>query len=89
MFLKTKELIFCRNRERREDRERSSNFSLRSTELGCSVFVRLITKVHLHDESYAWIPEVKDFAEDSHEKFRRSWVSCLRDFQKLRLRSKR
>ena len=42
---------------RRESREISSNFSLRSTELGCSVFVGLRTKVHLYDESYAWVPE--------------------------------
>ena len=42
---------------RRESREGSSNFSLRSTELGCSVFVEPRTKVHLRDETYAWVPE--------------------------------
>ena len=65
---------------RRESRERSSNFSLRSMELGCSIFVGLRTKVHLHDESYAWVRETKDFAEDSSKELRRSWVSGLQDF---------
>ena len=59
--------------KRRESRERNFNFSLRSTELSCSVFVEPRNKVHLHDESYAWVPKTKDFAE-------RSWVSNLRDF---------
>ena len=40
-----------------QSRERSSNFSLRSTELGCSVFVKPRTKVHLLDEDYAWVPK--------------------------------
>ena len=47
-------------------------------ELGWSVFVRLRTKVHLYHESYAWVPETKDFAKDSHEEFERSWVSVSR-----------
>ena len=62
---------------RRESRERSSNFSLRSMELGCSVFVGPRTKGHLCHESYAWVPKTKDFTEDSIEEYGRSWVSGL------------
>ena len=52
-------------------------------ELDCSVFIGLRTKVHLRDESYAWVLKTKDFAEDSREEFGRSWVSGLWDFRKL------
>ena len=62
-------LGFSRKRGR-ESRERSSNFYLRSTELGHSVFVEPRTKVHLCDENYTWVPETKDFAEDSSKEFR-------------------
>ena len=67
-------------RERRRERETieiSSNFSLRSTEPGCSVFVGPITKVHLLNEGYARVPKTRDFTEDSSEEFRKSKVSCL------------
>ena len=46
-------------------------------------------KVHLRDESYVWVPKTKDFVENSSEELGRSWVSSLRDFRKLLLRSKR
>ena len=73
--------LYTRERERgKESREISSNFFLQSTELDCSVFVGPRTKVHLCDESYAWVPKTKDFAEDSSEEFGRSWVSGLQDF---------
>ena len=74
---------------RRESTERSSNFSLLSTELGSSIFVDPRTKVHLRDESYAWVPKTMDFTKDSHEEFGRTWVLSLRDFRKLCLHSKR
>ena len=70
-----------RNHRENEGRERSSNFSPRSTEIDCSVFVGPRTKVNLHDESYAWVPETKDFTKDSSEELGRSWVSGLRDFR--------
>ena len=66
--------------KRRESGVRSSNFSLRSIELGYLVFVRPRTKVHLRDESSVWVPKTKDFVEDSSKEFGRSWVSSLRDF---------
>ena len=66
-----------RVRRRRESRERNSNLSLQSTELSCSVFIGPRTKVHLRDEGHAWVPKTKDFTEDSHEKFGRSWVLGL------------
>ena len=37
--------------------ERSSNFSLQSTEIGGSVFVGPRTKGHLLDKGYAWVPK--------------------------------
>ena len=74
-------LIYLVFHIREEERvERSSNFSLRSTELSCSVFIEPRTKVHLRDESYAWVLKTKDFVEDSSEEFGRSWVSSLREF---------
>ena len=53
-------------RERTEEREgeKTSNFSLRSTEVRWSVFVGPRTKVHRVDERYAWVFEKRDFAED-------------------------
>ena len=38
--------------DKKESEVRSSNFSLRSTEIGPSVFVRARDKVHLRDESF-------------------------------------
>ena len=65
-------------RERgRESIERNSNLSLQSTELGCLVFIRPRTKVHLRDESYVWVLETKDFIKDSSKEFGRLWVSGL------------
>ena len=40
-------------RKKKESGVRSSTFSLRSTEIGPSVFVEVRCKVHLHDESSA------------------------------------
>ena len=65
-------------REKRESGERSSNFSLRSTEIGGSVFVGLRTKDHLLDKGYVWVPKTQDFAKDSSEEFGKSRVSSLR-----------
>ena len=67
---------------RGEERERetieiSSNFYLRSTEPGCSIFVGPRTKVHLLNEGYAQVPKTRDFIEDSSEEFKKSKVSCL------------
>ena len=42
----------------------SSNFSLRSTEIGWSEFVGLRTKVNLLNEGYAWLPKTRYFAEE-------------------------
>ena len=45
----------CAGEEEPENsRERSSSFSLRSTEIEPTVFVEARGKVHLRDESYAW-----------------------------------
>ena len=41
--------------EMREGGERSSRFSLRSTEIGWSDLVGPRSKVHLLDEGYAWV----------------------------------
>ena len=63
--------------EKRERGERSSNFSLLSTEIGGSVFVGPRIKDHLLDEGCAWVPKTRDFAYDSSEEFGKSRVSGL------------
>ena len=50
------------------------NFSLRTTEIGWSEFIRLRTKVHLLDKSYAWVLKSWDFAEDLSKEFEKSKV---------------
>ena len=50
-----------KRKERRERGETSSNFSLRSTEIGGSVFVGPRTKDHLLDKGYVWVPKTRDF----------------------------
>ena len=42
-----------------------------------SEFVGPRTKVHLLDEGYAWVSEIRDFAEDSSEESRKSNFSGL------------
>ena len=69
-----------KNKEKKEKRERgkrSSNFSLRSTEIGGSVFVGPITIDHLLDKGYAWVSKTRDFIEDLSEEFGKSRVSGL------------
>ena len=63
--------------EKRERGERSSNFSLRSTEIDGLVFVRPRSKDCLFDKGYAWVPKTRDFVEDSSEEFGKSRVSGL------------
>ena len=70
-------LVGKKEEEKRERGERSSNFSLRSTEIGGSVFVRPKTKDHMLDKGYAWVPKTRDFVEDSSEEFGKSRVSGL------------
>ena len=48
-------------KEKKERGERSSNFSLRSIEIGGSVFVGPRTKDHLLDKGYEWVPKTRDF----------------------------
>ena len=64
-------------KEKRERGERSSNFSLRSMEIGGSVLIGLRTKDHLLDKGYACVPKTRDFIEDSSEEFRKSRVLGL------------
>ena len=49
--------------QKRGFRERSSNFSLRSTEIEPLVFIEARGKVSLHDESFAWVLESGFFAK--------------------------
>ena len=56
-----------REREERERKKRTLSFSLRSTEFRRSDFVEPKTKVHLIDEGYANVPEMRDFFEDPKE----------------------
>ena len=61
----------------REGEKKNTNFSLRSTEFCRSKLVEPGTKVHLLDESYAWVPKTQDFAKDSSGGFGKSKVSSL------------
>ena len=56
------------------EEESFQNFSLRSTEFRRSEFVGPRMKVHLLDESYAWVSKTWDFTEDSSEEFGKSMV---------------
>ena len=75
--------------EKRECRERSSNFSLRSTELEWSSRVGLRLKVGVLIEGNVWTPKPGVFVIDLSGKFGRLWVSSFRVFEKLLFRSKR
>ena len=52
-----------KKRKKKESGVRSSTFSLRSTEIGPSVFVGARGKVHLCDESFVYIQESGVFAK--------------------------
>ena len=67
--------------EKRERGERNSNFSLRSTEIGGSIFVGPRTKDHLLDKGYTCVPKTRDFFEDSSKYFGKSRVSGLGSVQ--------
>ena len=60
---------------RRKVRDRKSDFSLRSTELGWSSRVGPRLKVRVLGKSYAWISETPSFAKVSHERFMESKAS--------------
>ena len=62
---------------KRERGRESSNFSLRSKEIGWSEFIGPRAKVHLLDEGYAWVLKTRDFVEDSSEEFGKLKVSSL------------
>ena len=62
---------------KKKKKKKNSNFSLRSMEFCRSEFIRPITKVHLLDEGYVWVPKTRDFPEDSSEEFGKSKVSGL------------
>ena len=54
---------------RRKVKERNSDFSLRSIELGWSSLIEPRLKVGVLDEGYAWTPEPPSFAKVSHRRF--------------------
>ena len=56
-------------------RERSFNFSLRSTEIGWSSSDRPRFKVEVLNEGYAWIPKTPSFAKASCGRFGKSKAS--------------
>ena len=61
--------------EKKERGERGSSFSLRSTNIGLSVFFGPRTNVNHIDEGYAWIPESPGFAKVSRGRFGKSKAS--------------
>ena len=64
---------------RRKVRKRNSDFSLRSTELGWSSRVGVLSK------GYAWIPETPSFAKVSRRRFGESKASGSRSVHKTSL----
>ena len=60
---------------RRKVRERNSDFSLRSTELGWSSRVGPRLKVGILGEGYVWIPKTPSFAKVSRRRFGESKAS--------------
>ena len=74
---------------RRKVKERSSDLSLRSTELGWSSRVGPRLKVEVLIEGNAWTKKSRIFVEDLSGSFGKPWVLGLRDSKKFRLRSKR
>ena len=78
-----------KGREKRGYGEKSSDFSLRSTEFWWSSRIELRLKVGVLIEGNAWTPKPGVSVGDSNRKFGRLWVSSFRVFKKLRLRSKR
>ena len=77
IILEGGELIFPAGEKTLEREGESSNFSLRSTEIGWSEFVGPRMKAHLLDEGYAWVLKTRDFAEDLSKKFGKSKVLGL------------
>ena len=61
--------------EKRECRERSSNFSLRSTKIGWSSFNGPRFKVRVLGEGCVWIPETPSFAKVLRGRFGKSKAS--------------
>ena len=49
-------------------------FSLRSTEIGPTVFVGVSGKVHLRDESYAWAPKSRSFIKFQEVENFPTWI---------------
>ena len=56
------ETIVCGRRERKEKND-FFRFSLRSTEIGPTVFIGARGKVHPRIESYAWVPKSRSFVK--------------------------
>ena len=76
--------IFPAAAEMREEGERSSSFSLRSTEIGWSESVKPRFKVYLLDEGYAWVSTTCNFVEDfmfGEEKLEREAPPSLQDLR--------
>ena len=70
-------LLFEREREKKGEEVSFQKFSLRSLEIGWLEFIGPRTKVHLLNESYAWVPKSRDFFEDLSKEFVKSKVSGL------------
>ena len=70
-------------------KERNSTLSLRSTEIGPSVFIGARDKVHLLDESYTWAPKSRNFDTVPDSGFREvegfRFRKCPRDFLEILL----
>ena len=70
-------------REKRKRGERSSNFSLRYTKIGGSVFVKLRNKDHLLDKGYTRVPKFVGPRNKDHLLYKGyAWVSKTRGFAK-------
>ena len=70
-------LVMRVRKEKRGCRERSSNFSLRSTKIRWSSSDKPRFKVGVLDKGYTWIPETPSFAKVSRGRFGKSKASSL------------
>ena len=61
-------------KKKKEKRKKGFRFSLRSTEIDPSVFIRERGKVHLRDETFAYVRESRVFAKIQEVGVFPSWV---------------
>ena len=62
------------SRREREKGKRGFRFSLRSTEIGLSVFIRARGKVGPRNKGYAWVPKSRSFVKPQEVRNFPTWI---------------